>query len=720
MTQTQLMKEVQETRRGLAACRAELHEKDRSEQETRHHLAQCQAELQETKRSEQKAREQAEFLQAVLDGCEDVITVHGHDGSVKFVNRAIERQSGFTIEEFKKADPRELYFPEDFVRAGHSFSELFNKPAGSTLSNKVRVFDKAGRVRVLEGRVVHWPDPPICGMVGVGRDVTDREAPEWKSWEMDAMVRHVFNSVHDAIVVHDDQGKILTMNHKGLEMFGMVMSDVGHLPYQESLKPAQTLYKPLPDEAAMPLMWEEVIAGHNKLFEGKGHNLADGSQFDIETFLTNITLDNETYILASIRDISERKQAERELERALGIASRLKREAEAASKAKSEFLTNMSHELRTPLNAVIGFSEILGDGYCGKLNGSQIDYIQQIFTSGHHLLLLINDILDLAKVEAGKMELRPVRVDLPQLLRNSLLMIKEKAIKHGLDLQLTLAEDLEKAAIRADDVKLKQILFNLLSNAAKFTPDGGEIKLAAGKEDGHLKVSVSDTGMGINAEDHERIFAEFEQVDSSFGRRYEGTGLGLALTRKLVELHGGRITLESAGEGKGSTFTFAIPFVEAAASEDGSAADAGDRERAASAGRALTPSVFDETRPTVLVIEDNEANMRLATTLLEAGGYLPLAARTAEEGLKMVAEQDPALILMDISLPGMDGLTATAKLKQDPATSHIPVVALTAHAMQGDEERAREAGCDAYLTKPVDPVILYGTLAKFLERPDGT
>ncbi|MFC1834350.1 ATP-binding protein [Thermodesulfobacteriota bacterium] len=267
-------------------------------------------------------------------------------------------------------------------------------------------------------------------------------------------------------------------------------------------------------------------------------------------------------------------------------------------------------------------------------------------------------------------------------------------------------------------MKLKQILFNLLSNAAKFTPDGGEIRLAAREEEGQLMVSVADTGIGIEPEDQARIFAEFEQVDSSFSRSHEGTGLGLALTRRLVELHGGRIAVESQGEGKGSTFTFAIPLVEAGERKHDRVARSTALERSESVGEILPGAAPDHVRPKVLVIEDNEANMKLAVNLLEAGGYTALRARTAEEGLRMAAEQDPALILMDISLPGMDGLSATSKLKQDPATSHIPVVALTAHAMEGDEDLAREAGCDAYLTKPVDPTVLYGTLEEFMDKPE--
>ena len=237
--------------------------------------------------------------------------------------------------------------------------------------------------------------------------------------------------------------------------------------------------------------------------------------------------------------------------------------AEAANQAKSEFLANMSHELRTPLNAVIGFSEVLRDKYFGKLNEKQADYVNDILESGKHLLSLINDILDLSKVEAGKMELEPSQVNIKNLLENSLVIIKEKAHKHGIGLDLKIPEEMSELNIQADERKLKQIMFNLLSNTVKFTPDGGKISMTAQltiiNQQSSIQISVADTGIGISPEDHEKIFDEFYQVKGDMKDKTPGTGLGLPLTKKLVEMHGGRIWVESEGEGKGSTFSFVIP-----------------------------------------------------------------------------------------------------------------------------------------------------------------
>jgi signal transduction histidine kinase len=237
--------------------------------------------------------------------------------------------------------------------------------------------------------------------------------------------------------------------------------------------------------------------------------------------------------------------------------------AEAANQAKSEFLANMSHELRTPLNAVIGFSEVLRDKYFGELNEKQADYVNDILESAKHLLSLINDILDLSKVEAGKMELEPSQVNIKDLLDNSLVMIKEKAHKHRIGLDIKIPEEMSDLEIQADERKLKQIIFNLLSNAVKFTPDGGKISMTAQStiinQQSSIQISVADTGIGIAPEDHEKIFDEFYQVKGDMKDKTPGTGLGLPLTKRLVEMHGGRIWVESKGEGKGSTFSFVIP-----------------------------------------------------------------------------------------------------------------------------------------------------------------
>ena len=270
--------------------------------------------------------------------------------------------------------------------------------------------------------------------------------------------------------------------------------------------------------------------------------------------------------LRAIKAELEKRVEERTSE--LSIA---KEQAETASQAKSEFLANMSHELRTPLNHIMGFTELVVDKNFGDLNETQEEYLNDVLQSGKHLLSLINDILNLSKVEAGRLELEPTDVNLRELLENSVIMVKEEAVKQGIQLSMNI--DGIPETIRADARKLRQIMYNLMSNAVKFTLPGGEVSLNAQirdvKEDqpqsitddhqGGIEISVADNGIGINSEDLDRIFNPFEQVDGTAGRNYHGTGLGLSLTKKLVELHGGRIWAESDGEGQGATFHFIMP-----------------------------------------------------------------------------------------------------------------------------------------------------------------
>ncbi|MDD5424587.1 MAG: PAS domain-containing sensor histidine kinase, partial [Candidatus Omnitrophica bacterium] len=257
-------------------------------------------------------------------------------------------------------------------------------------------------------------------------------------------------------------------------------------------------------------------------------------------------------VLCIGNNITRLKQAEEEILKA-------KEAAEGANKAKSSFLANMSHELRTPLNAIIGFSELMKEESVGPLNEKQEEYVDYIHESGKHLLSLINDILDLSKVESGKMALELGEFDLKTLLEKSLVFVKEKAAKHGIALSTDIGEGI--GAIRADERKVKQVIFNLLSNSMKFTPDGGKIGINA-RRDGNKEISVCvwDTGIGIDEKDRSKVFSEFEQIDSEYSRKYAGTGLGMPLSKKFVELHGGKMWFESEGKGKGARFCFTLPL----------------------------------------------------------------------------------------------------------------------------------------------------------------
>jgi signal transduction histidine kinase len=318
----------------------------------------------------------------------------------------------------------------------------------------------------------------------------------------------------------------------------------------------------------------EVVPGRYEI----AISTKDGNEIPVEVNANPIDFEGKPADMAIIRDIIEKKRAAdklamlnkelksfnlqlelkveertRQLEEAVSIA-------EASNQAKSDFLASMSHELRTPLNAIIGFSQLLHEKYFGELNDKQSEYVVEIVDSGKHLLSLINDILDLSKIEAGKMELDFSEVKIADLLQNSLVMIKEKALSHNISLDLQIAENVDGMKINADERRLKQVVFNLLSNSAKFTPDGGAITISARKEEKELIISVSDTGIGMTPQEQKKLFEAFYQASGGIKGKTPGTGLGLAITKSIVEKHGGKIWMESEGLNKGSKFTFTLPI----------------------------------------------------------------------------------------------------------------------------------------------------------------
>jgi len=375
---------------------------------------------------------------------------------------------------------------------------------------------------------------------------------------------------------------------------------------------------------------------------------------------------------------------------------------------KNEFLANMSHELRTPLNAIIGFSELLLDAGDGSLNNDQREYVGDILSSGRHLLELINDILDLSKIEAGKMRLALDEFDISLVVEEAMATLRVEAGRKEIILDAVL--DPRIPSLIADRGKFKQILTNLLSNAVKFTPAGGRVSLSTAQEGDWLRVMVEDAGIGIRPEDQERIFAAFVQVDGSYARKYQGTGLGLTLVKRFVEMHGGEISVLSE-VGKGSVFTFRLPCQGARSLPDSAILPKPSGARKPSREAPLS---LEGPGNLILVVEDNPANLKLVREVLKARGYRVLEATSGEEALDAVKFIRPDLILMDIQLPGMDGLTATRRLKGDPLTRDIPTIALTAHAMPRDEARVMEAGCAGYISKPIDTANFPIRVAEYL------
>ncbi len=348
-------------------------------------------------------------------------------------------------------------------------------------------------------------------------------------------------------------------------------------------------------------------------------------------------------------------------------------ELELASRHKSEFLASMSHELRTPLNAILGFSEVLLERMFGEINERQEEYLHDIHGSGKHLLELLNEILDLSKVEAGRMELEYTSFALPALLDGAVSMLRERAALHGITMDVEVGEGVDE--IYADELRLKQVLLNLITNAVKFTGDGGSVTVRAVRDGTEIQITVTDTGIGVPEGDRERIFESFQQGGRGSSRE-EGTGLGLTLSRRIVELLGGHMWLESE-VGRGSTFGFAIPSGERTSPADADGGGPGGR---------------------VVVIEDDRPSLALFGAYLSGAALEVITARDGQSGLDAVRRTSPDAVLLDIRLPGIDGWAVLKALKADPETSRIPVIVVS---IVDERSRGVELGAAAYLVKPV-------------------
>lgn len=382
------------------------------------------------------------------------------------------------------------------------------------------------------------------------------------------------------------------------------------------------------------------------------------------------------------RRVEERTQ---ELSEALVELAAARDQALDASRAKSAFLASMSHELRTPLNAIIGFTEVLTDPDMPVDEATQSEFLQDVLAAGRHLLALINDILDLSKVEAGKMEFFPEEFDLATAIHGVEAVAKSLTERKHQRLDVEIEPGL--TTVYHDPARFKQVLFNLVSNAVKFTPDGGSLRVSAARDDsGWLEVAVSDNGIGIKQEDQALIFEEFRQVDSGYGRQQLGTGLGLALVRRFVQTMGGDISVQSE-VGKGSTFTFRIPL----------------RQREFS-----SPAAGQS--PVVLVVEDNPQASALLDFHLTRGGYRVERAPDIRLAWESIARVRPAAITLDIQLPNPpDGWELLKRLKQDPTTRDIPVVVVS---ITDEPGMAHQLGAAGQLVKPVDPRALLETIGR--------
>jgi PAS domain S-box-containing protein len=502
--------------------------------------------------------------------------------------------------------------------------------------------------------------------------------------------RALIDNASDAIFFNEG-GRFTHLNPAAVRLFGA--RDAGELigtPVIERIHPdsraavAERVRVLTKEHRAVPPLPERYLR-------------LDGSVVDVEVTAAPFDGDGEPGMQVIVRDITERRRAEQALQqlnaeleqrvvqRTAEIAA-ARDEAERANRAKSEFLSRMSHELRTPLNAILGFGQLLA---MDRSDPARAAHVREILTAGRHLLELINEVLDLARIEAGHFSVSVEPVALGPLVDECMGLLRPQAEARGITLHGGAAD--VPWTVRADRTRLRQVLLNLIGNAIKYNRPQGRVSVHAVADGDVVRLRVDDTGPGLDAAQRARLFVPFERLGVA-DPQIEGTGIGLALSKRLIELMGGAIGVDSR-PGEGSSFWVELPrAVEPAVAIAAPSA----------AGEAVAAAPATSPRIDVVCIEDNEANARLVEHICALRPAVRLhTATTPAEGLALAHAHRPALVLLDIHLPGMDGFAVLERLRADPATRDVPVIAVSANAMPRDIERARAAGFDDYLTKPL-------------------
>lgn len=507
----------------------------------------------------------------------------------------------------------------------------------------------------------------------------------------------------DAILLTDTtSGLLVDVNLTACHYLGYPTNEmlIGR-PLDEVLPP--DVAAQLRDLRAFQQPLESAGQTHTITFQQPG-----GTTLSIEITVKPVTFGETLYTVAVARDITKRREMEAALEEDRALLTRRVAERTAdlsaanaelaqALQAKDGFLASMSHELRTPLSAILTITEVLQTGLYGDLTQRQQQAMQDIKESGEHLLGLINDILDLSKITAGKFELDIAPVDLLLVCQTSLQLTREATTQKHLNVSFSFDPAVDY--IYADGRRLKQSLINLISNAIKFTPPGGSIGLEVQGDltEDTINLTVWDTGIGIAEENFLRVFQPFVQLDNSLTRQYEGTGLGLALVYRIIEHHGGSIVLESEPN-QGSRFILSLPWHKPHLDHIAE----------------VPPETA--TGPLLLIAERNESNLTALTETLLTQGYQIAAAQSGLEILQQVAEQHPALLIMNAHLPEMDGVEIIRRIRRDPTLTSLPIIVLTALGIPGEREHFLEAGANAYLLRPVSPSRLIQILQEHLRK----
>lgn len=664
--------------------------------------------ISERKRTEEQLRYQANLLLNVSDA----IIATDINFCIASWNKAAEHLYGWTAEEAIGQSTRELLQSRyEQISPDKVLQEFLTKGSwkGEAIHNH-----KNGTPIYVQSAVsrLKGTNNQIIGAIAVNRDITEQKQVEIALHQSREQFAKAFRYNPAAMsILHAATGRILDVNERFCALTGysreeLVGHDVLEINVVHPDARQELIQKMMSQGGALQNVEQKLIT-------------KSGGMCDILLSLVQLDLPQGPCLLSIFYDITDWKRAEAELkaERTLLAQHVAERTAELrqtnaelaqAVKAKDEFLANMSHELRTPLSGILGSLEILLDQIYGPLNDRQVRSLHSIESSSRHLLSLISDILDLSKIEAGKLELQIERVSIADICQASLAFIQTMAARKQLQVQFK--NKTEIADMQADPRRLKQILVNLLSNAVKFTLPGGYVTLEVTNDENKAVIcfAVQDSGVGIAPAEMNQLFKPFTQLDSSLSRSHEGTGLGLSLVSRLTEKHGGSVKVESEGiPGKGSCFTVYLPRYHPSSNLKP------DEQVPQPSIFSTTQAAFSSTkRHLVLLAEDNEVNTEAVVDYLQTKNYQIVTVQHGKDAIIQAQKLKPDLILMDIQMPVMDGLEAIHVLRNIPEFATTPIIALTALAMPGDRERCLMAGATDYMSKPVN---LRGLVQKIQE-----
>jgi PAS domain S-box-containing protein len=512
--------------------------------------------------------------------------------------------------------------------------------------------------------------------------------------ESESRIRTIMNNVIDGIITIDEDGIIESISPAAVHIFGYSAHEV--------LGKNVSCLMPEPYASEHDNYLKQYIASRKSKIIGVGREVMGmaktGKTFPMDLAINEMRIGEKLFFVGIVRDITERKKAESEI---LGA----KEEAERASGSKSEFLSRMSHELRTPMNAILGFGQLLEYDTKEPLSHSQKDRVNEILKAGNHLLKLINEVLDLSRIESGQLEMSVEDILVSNAIDDALTLIGPLAAQRNIQITNHLS-DHPKLSIQADLTRFKQVLLNLLSNAIKYNQDGGSITLDFQKNgEDRIRIDIIDTGEGISEDNLNHLFKPFNRLGNE-SSAVEGTGIGLTITKHLVEMMDGTISVQST-PGKGSQFSIFLPV--------GQELDLEVEDRVISPSQ-KSPENTEEQKFTLLYVEDNPANLMLVEQILQTRSDIKLlSAPQARMGIELARAHKPDLILMDINMPGMDGITAMKKLQNYEETNNIPIIAVSANAMESDIKKGLDAGFNAYITKPFDIPKLFIEIDRFLK-----